>query len=81
VPEGSDYPSLGAIEKIEIDDREDGHGGEKRSPFPRAPTLDGIDPEETGQCRILCRHMATTLLEATIVELLDLRQNVLFCLS
>jgi hypothetical protein len=63
-----DYPSLGSIVEIDLDGREDGHGERSALPSHRPPTLDGIDPEETGQHRTLCRHVATTLLEATVVE-------------
>jgi len=62
---------------MDLDDREDGHGERGGLPSHRAPTLDGIDPEETGQRRTLCRHVATTLFEATVVESPDLRQDVL----
>ena len=69
-------PSLGTIEASDIDGREDEHEERSRLPSHRAPTFDGIDPEGTGQGRTLCRHVATTLFEAIVVELPDLRQDV-----
>jgi hypothetical protein len=75
--EDHDYPSLGPIEEVEIDDREAGHRERSGLHSHNSSTLDGIDQEEKGQRRTLCRHVATTLLEATVVEFSDLRQVLL----
>jgi hypothetical protein len=59
-----------------IDDRDNGYRERSDLPSHRAPTVDGMDPESTGQRQTFCRHVAT-LLETTVGELPDLRQDLL----
>ena len=65
----------GTIEEFAIDDRANGHGERSGLPSHRVQTVDGRDPDTTGQRQALCRHVAP-LLETTVAELPDLCQEI-----